>query len=120
MTETVTLRAAILHVAQAPAIRIGAIQQGARQTFRRRGSADDIVEITTDAVRLSSKPGSREPFAIRLARDAIVDAWVEVGWLQRHLWLQVGPERHGMGFRRRADLDRAVTALDELLGIASR
>lgn len=120
MTETVTLHAAILYVAQTPAIRIGAIQQGARQTFRRRGSADDLVEITADAVKLSSKPRSREPFAIRLARDAIVDAWVEVGWLQRHLWLQVGPERHGMGFRRRADLDRAVTALKEILGIAPR
>lgn len=120
MTERVTLRAAILYVAQAPAIRIGAIQQGPRQTFRRRGSADDVVEIAANAVRLSSKPGSREPFAIRLAREAIVDAWVEVGWFQRHLWLQVGAERHGMGFRRRADLDRAVTALKELLDIAPR
>lgn len=120
MGEIVTLRASILYVAQAPAIRVGAIQQGPRQTFRRRGGADDVVEITDDAVRLSSKPGGRGPFAIELTRDAIVDAWVEVSWLQRHLWLQVGRERHGMGFRRRVDLDQAVTALHQMLGITVR
>lgn len=120
MAETVILSAGVLHEAQAPAIRIGTILQDARRTFRRRGGADDLVEISTEGIRLTSKPGSRARFDIRLSRDAIDDVWVERGWLQRHLWLQVADERHGLAFRRRADLDRAVNAVRDLLGIPPR
>lgn len=120
MTEPVRLRAGILRAAQTPAIRIGAIQQEPRQTFRRRGAADDFVEITGAGIRFYSKPGSRKPFDLRFIRDGIGDAWVERGWMHRHLWLQVGRERHGLAFRRTADLEQAVRALTDLMDIVPR